>query len=449
MARRLLSGWLIALAALARSLALMFERAAADRSEPAADPDPVMAELAARYPGAPAHWLAHVAEGMARTVETGEIPLSLTSDAMAWPPPRSPGALASEEGSAPGPEAASQPDPSPPPRPISPPPDRRAVEAAPSLAALQNRSSEVWRRPAVASRRPSRPVFATSIDPVPPHMASEDLAPTTAHRPRPRPTMAVRTPSQARPTMPEPPAPAAKTARREAVPSAAARPALQDSPVVRPEPEPRPDTIDAPPKTRAVPSIRSTAAPPATVTAFEPSVGEASRPATCPEAERPAAIDTDHARRPAPSLARRVRRAVFRALAMLGGKPRADRHHASTRPKLRLVSETPAREGARWPVKPPLRAVLPTDAEPGVVPRRSAPPIRRVLGPHAASRRPRLVWSQTPSQVEAPRHAASPSVDNRWPPFPPKTFSPPPVAELPLPRLEQLAREQEEGRWSV
>ncbi len=453
MARRLLSGWLIALAALARSLALMFERAAADRSEPASDPDPVMAELAARYPGAPAHWLAHVAEGMARTTETGEVPLSLTSDAMAWPPLRPTMAPASHEGSAPEPEAESQPVSGSPPRSMSPPPVRRAVEAVPSLAALQSRSSEVWRRPVAASRRPSRPVFAPPVDPVPPRTAPEGVAPATAHRPRPRPTMAVRSPSQARPDMLQPSAPAVETARREPVPSLAARPAPEGPPAMRSEPEARQGTVDAPPQARAVPAFRSVVAPPSIATAFEPPVGAAPRPATRPEAEHPAAIDADHARRPAPSLARRVRRAIFRALAVFGGKSRADRHQGSTRPGLQLVSEKPTREGtregSRWPMNPPLRAVLPAVAEPDVAPRRTVPPIRTAAGPRAASRRPRLVWSQAPSQVEAARQASPPTVDDRWPAFPPKTFSPPPMAELPAPRLEQLAREQEEGRWSV
>ena len=455
MARRLLSGWLIALAALARSLALMFERAAADRSEPAADPDPVMAELAERYPGAPAHWLAHVAEGLSRTAEAGEVPLSLTSGAMAWPPPRPTAATASQEGPAPEPGATSQPVLGPPrrppsPHPTSPPPARRAVEAAPSLAALQSRSSELWRRPAVTSRR-ARPVFAPPADPAPPNAGSEEVAPTAAHRPRPRPTVAVRAPSQARPDLPEPPAPAAETTRHEAVPSPAARPISEASPSVRPGPGALPETVDASPKARAASPIPSIATPLPIATAFEAPGGKAPRSMIHPQAERQVAVGAAHAKRPAPSLARRVRRVVFRALAALGAKPRADRHLASPRPRLRLVSETPAREGARRPVTPPLRAVFPTIAEPepGAAPRRAASPIWPAPGPHATPRKPRLVWSQASSYVEAPRRASPPLVDDRWPAFPPKTFSPPPVAEVPAPRLEQLAREQEEGRWSV
>jgi hypothetical protein len=80
--RRLLSGWLIAMAALARSVAQALERASEDRS--ASTLDPVMAALAERYPGAPAHWLAHVAERTSQLAEAGEAPLSLTSDPAAW-----------------------------------------------------------------------------------------------------------------------------------------------------------------------------------------------------------------------------------------------------------------------------------------------------------------------------------------------------------------------------
>ena len=445
MARRLLSGWLIALAALARSLALMFERAAADRSEPV--PDPVMAELGERYPGAPAHWLAHVAEGMARSAEAGGVPLSLTSDTMAWPPLRPTMAPASHDGAAPDPEITNQPASDPPPRSIPPPPSRRAVEAVPSLEALQSRSSEVWRRPAGASRRPSRPVFAPPADPVLPRVASEGAAPiATPHQPRPRPTVAVRTPSQARPDVPEPPAPAAETVRGEAAPLAA-RPTSEIRPTVRSAPEAGSETVEASPKAHAAPPLQSVATTPAIATAFEPPVGKAPRSMIQPEAERLVAVDAAHVERLRPSLARRVRRAVFRALAALRAKPRADRDQASTRPRLRLVSETPAREDARQPVNPPLRAVFPTVAEPRVALRRTAPPIR--TAPHAVRRTPRLVWSQAPAQVQAARQASPPPVDDRWPAFPPKTFLPPPVAEVPSPRLEQLAREQEEGRWSV
>jgi hypothetical protein len=73
--RRLLSGWLIAMAALARSVAQALERASEDRSTVA--PDPVMTALAERYPGAPAHWLAHVAERTSQLAEVGERPARL------------------------------------------------------------------------------------------------------------------------------------------------------------------------------------------------------------------------------------------------------------------------------------------------------------------------------------------------------------------------------------
>ncbi len=47
-----------------------------------------MAALAERYPGAPAHWLAHVAERTSQLAAAGEAPLSLNSDPAAWPTPR-------------------------------------------------------------------------------------------------------------------------------------------------------------------------------------------------------------------------------------------------------------------------------------------------------------------------------------------------------------------------
>ncbi len=443
MARRLLSGWLIALAALARSLALMFERAAADRSELADDPDPVMTELAARYPGAPVHWLAHVAEGMARTAEAGEVPLSLTSDAMAWPE----AAASSHEGPAPELQSVVRPVAGPPRHPISPPPIQRAVEVVPSLEALRSRTSEVWLRPAVAPRRLSRPVFAPPADSAPPCAVPEDIAPNNTRQPRPRLTFRER--SRMHPDTPEPSAPMGETVKREVVSSAAARSIFEASPAMKPTPEARPNTIDAPPTARAASSIRPGAPPIATT--FEPPVDETSRSATQPETQRPVAVDAARVERPAPSAARRVRRAIFRVLAGLRAKSRADQHQIWTRPTLQLVSETPARQGVRWSASPSSRTVFPTIADPAVPSHRTTPTIR--IGPkpdpHVARRRPRLVWSQESSQAEPPRQASPPLVDERWPAFPPKTLSPPPVAELPSPRLEQLAREQEEGRWSV
>lgn len=447
MARRLLSGWLIALAALARSLALMFERAAAGRPEPT--PDPVMAELAARYPGAPTHWLAHVAEYMARTAEAGEVPLSLTSDAIAWPEAVS----ASSQGQAPEPESASRSVADTPrhpsSRPVSPPPAGRAVGAVPSLEALQNRSSEVWRRPAAPGRR-SRPVFVPLADPAPPRERSEDLTPSPQREPRPRLIVAVREPSEAHPDTPGSPTPTAETVKREVAPPAAAWPVSERPPAVRAEPETPPGTIDATPKAHATPPIRPIVAPSSTATAFEPPVDETPRPAIHLGTQRPVAIDAPRVERPTPSRTRRVRRAIFQVIAGLRAKPRVERHLSWTKPTLQLVSETPPRQSPQRPGSLPLRAVFPTIADPVVPSHRTTPTTRSAPkpGPRAAPRRPRLVWSQAPSEV-ASRQAFPPSIDDRWPAFPPKTFSPPPLAELPLPRLEQLAREQEEGRWSV
>jgi hypothetical protein len=450
MARRLLSGWLIALAALARSLALMFERAAAGPSEPAADPDPIMAELAARYPGAPAHWLAHVAEGMARTAEAGEVPLALTSDAMAWPE----AALTPREGPAPEPKSAEQAVADtphlPPPHPVSPATVRGKVEAVPTLEALRSRSSEVWRRPAVAPRRLARPVFAPpSAGPAPPRTASQDLTPTNPHQHRPR--LTVRESFRIHPDTPEPPAPTVEAVKRQEGPSALARPVLETPSGVKSEPEARPGVTDAQVTARAASPIPPVAAPPPIATAVEPRAGETLRPAFRSETARLVPVDAAPVERPAPSRARRVRRAIFQALTGLRVKPHAVRWQAWTKPSLQLVSDTPPGQGAQRSTSLPTRPVFPTIADPAVPSHRTAPTIRVAPKsvPNTTPRRPRLVWSQEPSQVEPPRQASSPSVDDRWPAFPPQAFSPPPLAELPLPRLEQLAREQEEGRWSV
>jgi hypothetical protein len=189
--RRLFSGWLIAMAALARSVAQALERASEDRS--ASTPDPVMAALAERYPGAPVHWLAHVAERTSQLAEAGDVPLSLNSDPAVWPPTR-PGA------SPPSVEAMERAAVSHRPAPPRPATGREA--AAPTLAALRERPSEVWRRPDAAPRRRPRPVFASPASPSAPEPSTRAASAMNASAPpsRPRSPLSVkaRSPSPAR-----------------------------------------------------------------------------------------------------------------------------------------------------------------------------------------------------------------------------------------------------------
>jgi hypothetical protein len=220
--RRLLSGWLIAMAALARSVAQALERASEDRSTVA--PDPVMTALAERYPGAPAHWLAHVAERTSQLAEVGERPASLNSDPSAWPP------VPSDE---PSPRLAMSAEREAVPREprVPPPPPTGRDAAVPTLAAQRDRSSEVWRPDGERKRRP-RPVFAPlKVDP------------TSARPPsRPRsPLTFVGSPSQAVSSAPEPAAPASegpvsRTPPHEPVRSEASppRPATADTATVQP-----------------------------------------------------------------------------------------------------------------------------------------------------------------------------------------------------------------------
>jgi hypothetical protein len=173
--RRLMSGWLIALAAMARATAAALERAAAERSAPAVDP--ILAELAERYPDAPAHWLTFVAERMSRAadaVEMSSAPAESEAERLSAPEPLmavAPGSMFAD-GPPPGPA------------PITPgfrPARRREEAATPSLAELASRSSEVWRRPSGSPNRPSRPVFARPAEAATPTAAAtaRNDAPTT------------------------------------------------------------------------------------------------------------------------------------------------------------------------------------------------------------------------------------------------------------------------------
>jgi hypothetical protein len=67
----------------------------------------------------------------------------------------------------------------------------------------------------------------------------------------------------------------------------------------------------------------------------------------------------------------------------------------------------------------------------------------------SSTRTPSFAIDRPPKTNATARRAFLTSADDRWPRFPPSVFAPPVVAEIPSPRLDQLAREQEEGRWSV
>jgi hypothetical protein len=67
---------------------------------------------------------------------------------------------------------------------------------------------------------------------------------------------------------------------------------------------------------------------------------------------------------------------------------------------------------------------------------------------HLARQAPSFAAPRSSASRDASRRFAGLS-DDRWPALPPSTFAPPPAVEAPSPRWDQLAREQEEGRWSV
>ena len=521
--RRLLSGWLIALAALARSVAQALERASEDRSAPT--PDPVMAALAERYPGAPAHWLAHVAERTSQLAEAGRAPLSLNSDPAAWPPDRPLSARLDDLPARPTePEPASR-------DPRRPPSPSRPDTAVPTLAALRDRSSEVWRRPDVERPRRPRPVFAV-VTPAPQTSTptverSATEAGVTPRRPR-SPLTFVGSPPQAPPsapelattatdgptakappreaTWPEPPSVRAATTRLD-VQQTAERPPIhhafaqtgpkQAGPKDAPEDqaETLSDRTGTPPVRRrrswffARPtfgrdgrSLELSAIP-----ERRAEVGGA-------EAERTIAVDptpppraavqvstSDH-QVAAPERAWRAltppsRRSIFRALAALRAKPRprADHSQASEATVVRAAPtiDRPSPRSAQEPPAPPFtpsRAGPSAHTAPAFASvERDAPPspaedqkLRHVA--HRVVRRASSLPTSTETRVQdnratfaPPRTASRPASrgfavsppDERWPALPPTTFAPPHSVEAPSPRWDVLAREQEEGRWSV
>jgi hypothetical protein len=520
--RRLLSGWLIAMAALARSVAQALERASESRI--ASAPDPVMAALAERYPGAPAHWLAHVAERTSQLAEAGQAPLSLNSDPTAWPPARP----SAELGALPDRPATST-EPEPAARDVRRPTQPSGREpAVPSLAALRDRSSEVWRRPDVARPRRPRPVFAAAASaPTSARPARVPAAEPASRRPR-SPLTFVGSPAQAVPSAPDLATSAADALAAKAVPREAAwseppstpatpgekawpdaqrtmeRPPLDhalaqapptDAPANRSEtPSDRPGPPPAARRQRSwffarsasarggrplelstypARSSRSGADAEGTI-AVDPA--SAARPAVSFSTPDPRTVPPDHAWRAL--IPPTSRRSIFRMLAALHPKPRprADRLQTSEPTVARAApafDPTLSRSDHEHPVPSlsPSRAGRPAHLAPAFAPiERNAPPgpaedqqprrvahriVRRPSGPPtstdeaaAPDKRPAFAPPRTASRRVSRGFAGSPP-DDRWPALPPTTFAAPHGVEAPSPRWDQLAREQEEGRWSV
>jgi hypothetical protein len=480
----------MAVAALARSMALALERAAADRPEPAPSlvADPAMAALAERYLGAPEHWLAHVATRTAQLAETGAAPLSVSSHASAWPPslPGAVGPLAPLTPTAPAGDEAIERD----------PPRLAAArrDAVPSLAALRERSSELWRREETLMRRRPRPVFA----PVPAAPAesgpSSEGGSGAGRRPRSPLTLETRPPSSKaaeRPSFVASPSESGASAEawRKARPApvqtidgqtiekpSAAPPTRSSEPATAPaprsaitgRPEPKPDRAET-----------SRAAAPTSPVAFgEPPVMSlidapprasswANEPAQVPAAERPTVAQPP--KRPA------ARRSIFQTLAMLSAGARrasAGPAQAVTEPKSVPIGVTRSKDDA-GPMPFYRARALSRQESVGELASSVTGPEGAVRGVQAkapgqhgepwsasllaggfatdeAAREPRARFAiDRPSPPVVVRQSERSSSDSRWPDFPPNLFTPPKVAEIPASRLDQLAREQEEGRWSV
>lgn len=503
--RRLFSGWLIAMAALARSLAQALERASEDRSSPALGTatDPVMAALAERYPGAPAHWLAHVAERTSQLAETGQAPLSLNSDPTTWPTPR-------PDAAAPGREGLEDRPPAPPPRRSAP---SREPEV-PSLAALRDRSSEVWRRPDPEPRRRSRPVFAPMASERSTRPASMVAAPAQLSRPRSPLTFSAQAEAADRAVHTAPqPTPPTSNATATASPRQPWPETL--APNAAAEPAPRADALPAPkaalehsftpasplgsdPAASEAASDQAPSEPPvsrhrswffantapgrlgrALDLSVYPGRGAlkvgavAGKVVAADPAPREAFVygTSDH-RADAPDRTwraltpARARPSILKALATLGVRPRpavaseGTLEPAVDRPALELDRERPpaSRLGPSFPVA---EAVSTPEA---IAPSRSIKEAGDFTAP-----RGRQLESRRPPAGERPAHDRRPSFagerstwsrsnpgrfvdapsNDRWPGLPPPAFIPPIGVEAPAPRWDQLAREQEEGRWSV
>lgn len=498
--RRLISGWLGVLAALARSVAQALERASEDQSASASNP--VMAALAERYPGAPAHWLAHIAERTSQLAEAGEAPLSLNSDPAIWPsiqPQALPPPLEAMDRAPVSREPA-------PARPSS-----RREAAIPTLAALRERPSETWRRPDLVPKRRPRPVFASpppAVGPEPPARTAPGPTASASAR-QPRSPLSVKTDTRSRPTSEM----LLATAASEAPVRQAAGADTPRNPVERSRattaPSVQAPSIGSDPDVRTVaeeraargldahgdrvqptaispdlrPSILETLVqgpvriarlftPRPKPLKCEPAALAAETSVTFPRATRD--LETAAVR---PSLPDR-RRPIFPALAAFQVRSGAERPPVADPP----VASTPLR--AHWmPVHAPRRASVPgfepqmaTFPDPPAAFSRqdhdeSTTPIRpvesiaqpripkasaveraaRALDGEAAGGAKRSTFTApgaAPSRFDA-RRFADPPPEVRWPGLPPAIFASPQGVAAPPPRWEDLAREQEEGRWSV
>jgi hypothetical protein len=478
--RRLLSGWLIAVAALARFVAQALERGSEDRSTPA--PDPIMAALAERYPGAPTHWLAHVAERTSQLSEQGEVPLSLNSDPSPWPLAR-PDDPPSGHATPTGDESASR-------DPGRLAPSSHARAASPAVP--RDRSPEVRPRPDGLGRRP-RPVFAPlasarpsegpAATPGPGATPSRRRSPLTVFGPSVRPV-----PSALEHAEPTSEPSASKTSQRAAIwpetPSspgggADAMKAGLDARGAAERPPPdhafaqarRTDGAEEPPEARSrpPPALRRRSWFFARSARVAPSLRLSEGPArrTKEEGENPEEAIRTPSRRPASSVetgfrppmsdpssapgrtrmdqaATARRPSLFGMLAAFGVKPRADYPTGSSRPTARTTASID-RPSPDSPLAPAAMISRPPR------PLRSAGPAYAFSHVDIARQDKRPIFAAPPPFPARPvaRHFASPQADERWPPLPPTTVGPPPGLEASPPRWEQLSREQEEGRWSV
>lgn len=507
--RRLFSGWLIAMAALARSVARALERASEERSSPAlgSASDPVMAALAERYPGAPAHWLAHVAERTSQLAETGQAPLSLNSDPATWPTLRPDAAPSAREALEDRPAAIAS-------RRSAPSP--RAPEV-PSLAALRDRPSEVWRRPDPEPRRRPRPVFAPVASERSTRLAATIAAVAPPRRPRSPLTFSAHAeaPDRAVPT-----APRSTTPTSDAAATASPRQTWSEAPAPRAAAEHAP-RADDPPVPKAALEHRFA---PASPRASDPSPFGAASDQTppAPSARRQRswffaktsagrlgrALDLsvypEHGARKAEAEAREVvagparreafvygrsdhragspertwraltsphaRPSILQALAAIGVRPHpAVAPERTSEPAVDRPAQEPDRVGSpesRSAPRPrpsfPAAGAFATSE--GVAPSRSIEEAGEVAAPRgrqlesrrlptgegpARDRRPSFAGERSiRPRPGSPRFVDAPS-DDRWPGLPPPTLTPPVGVEAPAPRWDQLAREQEEGRWSV
>lgn len=501
--RRLFSGWLIAMAALARSVAQALERASEDRSSPAAGSasDPVMAALAERYPGAPAHWLAHVVERTSQLAETGQAPLSLNSDPTTWPTLRPDAATSGRE--ALGGEPAAPPS--------RPAPSPREPEV-PSLAALRDRSSEVWRRPDFEPRPRPRPVFAPVASERSTRPAAMAATAAPPRRPRSPLTFSAQAETADRPAIPT--APRLSTPTSDMAATASPRQTWPEAPAPRATVEQTPQ-VDAPPAPKPASEHRFT---PASSRAAEPMwpEGASDQARSAPSVSRQRfwffakaapgrlgrALDlsiypgrgarkvgkaVDEAVDPRPHEAftygtsdyqvrsqdrtwraltpPRLRPSILQALAAIGVRPRSavapewTSEPVVVRPTLEPdhvrspASRSASRPRPSFPVAEvfsTLEATAPSrsieEAGDVTTPKSRRPP---AFEDPAHDRRPSFTGARSGlSRPSSPRFVDAPS-DRRWPGLPPPTFTPPVGVEAPAPRWDQLAREQEKGRWSV